>query len=160
ERITSWSILPLVSDEIRSFKKLHESVVKEIQYLEQQIKIEMESSAPNVSRLVGSLIGARLISKAGGLLRLAMLPSSTIQVLGAETALFRYKKEGEKPPKHGVIFQHPYINKSLKKDRGRIARVLSAKISTAAKADAFTRHIIADELLEQMDEQIKKILQR
>jgi nucleolar protein 56 len=159
ERMASWCILPSSSDRMQGFKDLHEAVSKEIQLLEEQIRVDMEKLAPNISKLVGSLIGARLISKAGGLMRLAGLPSSTIQVLGAETALFRYKKEGGKPPKHGVIFQHPYINRALKEERGRIARMLASKISTAAKADAFTKHMIADDLLEQMDKQMKKRFQ-
>ncbi len=65
----------------------------------------MRLVAPNISSVVGPLIGARLISYAGCLHRLAMLPASTIQILGAEKALFRFKKQGSLPPKHGVIFQ-------------------------------------------------------
>jgi len=65
--------------------------------------------------------------------RLATMPASTVQLLGAEKALFRFKKEGGKPPKHGVIFQHPLINKASRKNRGKIARILAAKIAIAAK---------------------------
>jgi len=117
----------------------------------------MKTIAPNTSEIIGPLIGARLLSLAGGMDRLAMLPASTIQVLGAEKALFRFKKEGGKPPKHGVIFQHPLINKAPRSSRGKIARVLAAKISTAAKADFFTKRDISDELREDLERRLMEI---
>jgi nucleolar protein 56 len=88
---------------------------------------------------------------------LAMFPASTIQLLGAEKALFRFKKEGGRPPKHGVIFQHPLINRAQKTERGKIARLLANKISTAIKADVFTKRDIADELLHDIDIRLQEI---
>ena len=85
------------------------------------------------------------------------MPASTVQLLGAEKALFRYKKEGGKPPKHGVIFQHPLINKAPRKDRGKIARILATKISIAAKADVFTKKDISDILKNDLERRIKDI---
>ncbi|MEF8848595.1 MAG: C/D box methylation guide ribonucleoprotein complex aNOP56 subunit, partial [Candidatus Thermoplasmatota archaeon] len=102
-------------------------------------------------------IGARLISLAGSLEKLALMPSSTIQVLGAEKALFRFKKQGGRPPKHGVIFQHPLINKSKKSDRGKIARVLAGKISIAAKGDYFTHRDISSRLEKELNERVEEI---
>jgi len=96
--------------------------------LEKYIDEAMYEVAPNIRGLVGSLLGARLISLAGGLDKLAKLPASTIQVLGAEKALFRALRYGAKPPKHGVIFQHPLIHKSPKWQMGKIARALAAKL--------------------------------
>jgi nucleolar protein 56 len=113
--------------------------------------------APNISNLTGSLIGARLMSYAGGLERLAMFPASTIQILGAEKAFFRFKKEGGRPPKHGVIYQNSYINKSPKDSRGKIARILATKISIAAKADAFTKRDISKELINEIEIKIRNI---
>lgn len=124
----------------------HKTIENQTKELEKKIKDEMQKTAPNLSFVAGSLIGARLISQAGGLRKLAFLPSSTIQVLGAEKALFRYKKEGGKPPKHGVIFQNPKINRAQRDKRGKLARSLASKISIAARADAFTKNIIYDRI--------------
>lgn len=93
--------------------------------LEDYIDKAMDDVAPNLKALVGAKLGARLISLAGGLKELAMLPSSTIQVLGAEKALFRHLRTGAKPPKHGVIYQYPAINRSPWWQRGKIARALA-----------------------------------
>ncbi|MCK4436108.1 C/D box methylation guide ribonucleoprotein complex aNOP56 subunit, partial [Candidatus Bathyarchaeota archaeon] len=100
--------------------------------------------APNIQALVGSLLAARLIALAGGLERLAKMPSSTIQVLGAEKALFRALKTGAKPPKHGVIFQDTLIHSSKKWQRGKISRALAGKLAIAARVDAFSGRFIGD----------------
>ncbi|MEM2217414.1 MAG: C/D box methylation guide ribonucleoprotein complex aNOP56 subunit, partial [Thermofilaceae archaeon] len=125
--------------------------------LEKYIDEAMMEVAPNVRGLVGSLIGARLIALSGGLAKLAAMPASTIQVLGAEKALFRALKTGSRPPKHGVIFQHPTIHKSPKWQRGKIARALAAKLAIAARIDAFTGEYKADELKEQIEQRIEEI---
>ena len=113
--------------------------------------------APNIRGLVGPLLGARLISLAGGLSRLARLPASTIQVLGAEKALFRALRTGGRPPKHGVIFQYPAIHRSPRWQRGKIARALAAKLAIAARIDAFTGEYKADELKEELEKRIEEI---
>ncbi|HDQ16106.1 MAG TPA: hypothetical protein ENN45_03515, partial [Bacteroidetes bacterium] len=110
ERIDSWSLIPTPENKIKPFKNTLLTVKKGIKLLQTQIDHDMHDIAPNISKIAGPSIGARLIAHAGGLERLATLPASTVQILGAEKALFRFKKEGAKPPKHGVIFQHPYIN--------------------------------------------------
>lgn len=125
--------------------------------LEKYIDEGMMEVAPNIRGLVGPLLGARLIGLAGGLSKLATLPASTIQVLGAEKALFRALRTGGKPPKHGVIFQHPAIHKSPKWQRGKIARALAAKLAIAARIDAFTGEYKADELKEQLEQRIQEI---
>jgi len=125
--------------------------------LEKYIDEAMMEVAPNIRGLVGPLLGARLIALAGGLAKLATLPASTIQVLGAEKALFRALRTGGKPPKHGVIFQHPAIHRSPKWQRGKIARALAAKLAIAARIDAFTGEYKADELKEQLEQRIKEI---
>jgi nucleolar protein 56 len=157
ERLNCWLILPTPKKKIKPFQKTLTTVNDEIQRLQNQIEIEMKTIAPNTSRIIGSLIGARLISVAGGMQRMAMLPASTIQILGAEKALFRFKKEGGKPPKHGIIFQHPLINRAQKTERGKIARLLANKISTAIKADVFTKRNIADELQQDIDMRLQEI---
>ncbi|RLE89105.1 MAG: C/D box methylation guide ribonucleoprotein complex aNOP56 subunit [Thermoprotei archaeon] len=125
--------------------------------LEKYIDEAMMEVAPNVRGLVGPLLGARLIALAGGLSKLATLPASTIQVLGAEKALFRALRTGSKPPKHGVIFQYPAIHRSPRWQRGKIARALAAKLAIAARIDAFTGEYKADELKAQLEQRIKEI---
>ncbi|ALL00618.1 rRNA biogenesis protein Nop56/Nop58 [Pyrodictium delaneyi] len=117
----------------------------------------MKEVAPNITALVGPLLGARLISLAGGLEELAYLPASTIQVLGAEKALFRALRTGGKPPKHGIIFQYPDIHRSPRWQRGKIARALAAKLAIAAKVDYFTGRFIGDKLKEALRKRIEEI---
>ena len=157
ERLSSWSDFSPSVEKLKPLKFTYTLVNKEIENIQKQIGKDMLSIAPNITNVVGPLIGARLISYAGGLKQLGMLPSSTIQILGAEKALFRFKKQGGLPPKHGVIFKHPYINKSNKSERGKIARTLAAKISTAAKADAFTDRDISDLLKKDLENRVKEI---
>jgi nucleolar protein 56 len=157
ERLLSWSVIPDSKEKMLHLKKTISSINKEKSFFEKQIEKDMEKVAPNLNNLVGSLIGARLISLSGGIKKLALLPSSTIQVLGAEKALFRFKKEGGKPPKHGIIFQHPYISTSSKNIRGKIAKILASKISIAVKADVFTKRNISDYLKKDLENLVKDI---
>jgi len=99
-----------------------------------------------------------LIAQAGGLSKLASFPSSTVQVIGAEKALFKHLRSGSPPPKHGLIFQHVLISTSPKHARGKIARALAAKIAIAAKADAYSHNFIAEKLKEQFEARAKDIL--
>jgi len=117
----------------------------------------MRETAPNLTELVGPLLGARLLSLAGSLEALAKLPASTIQVLGAEKALFRALRTGGKPPKHGVIFQYPEIHKAPRWQRGKIARALATKLAIAVKADYFTGRFIADNLKKSLLDRIEEI---
>lgn len=107
------------------------------QIFETHIESSMEEVAPNVNAVVGSLLGARLIAIAGGLTNLAKMPASTIQVLGAEKALFRALKTGARPPKHGLIFQHALVHEATRWQRGKVARALAGKIAIAARVDAY-----------------------
>jgi nucleolar protein 56 len=157
ERLTRWSLIPTPKKKVKPFEKTLKMVNDEIQRLQDQIEIDMKSIAPNTSKIIGPLIGARLIALAGGMQRMAMLPASTVQILGAEKALFRFKKEGGRPPKHGVIFQHPLINRAPRAERGKIARLLAIKTSTAMKADVFTKRKIADDLLKDIDQKLLEI---
>ncbi len=125
--------------------------------LEEYIKSEMQTNAPNISHLAGPIIGARLISKAGGLNRLARLPSGTVQMLGAEKALFRHLKEGAKPPKHGLIFQHPFIHRAPYWQRGKISRAFASKIAIAAKVDEHSDRFIGEGLKNDLQKRIEDI---
>jgi len=125
--------------------------------LEKYIDVVMKEVAPNICALVGPKLGARLLSLAGGLEKLAKLPASTIQVLGAEKALFRALRTGGKPPKHGVIFQHPAIHKSPRWQRGKIARALAAKLAIAAKIDFFTGRYVGEKLVAEFQDRVEEV---
>lgn len=105
--------------------------------LNDYVESQMKKVAPNVSDVAGATIGARLMAKAGGLDRLAILPASTIQILGAEKALFRSLRTGARPPKHGILFQHQAVHMAPKWQRGKIARTLANKIAIAARVDYY-----------------------
>lgn len=128
--------------------------------LEKYIDISMEETMPNIKAVVGALLGARLIALSGGLTNLAKMPASTIQVLGAEKALFRSLKTGAKPPKHGIIFQHPFIHEAKKWQRGKIARALAGKLAIAARTDAFGGRYIGDELKADLEKRVEEIKER
>lgn len=152
--------------------KLSQEDLSQIQSLAVQIKLiwklrdEIEAYeakvaqelCPNMSYLAGPELAAKLVAQAGGLQRLASFPSSTIQVLGAEKALFKHLRSGSKPPKHGLLFQHPLIGKSPKKIRGKIARALAGKLAIAAKADALSHNFIAEKLKVQFEEHANRII--
>merc|ERR1712042_204384 len=99
------------------------------------LKERMAMIAPNLTVLVGELVGARLISHAGSLLNLAKHPSSTIQILGAEKALFRALKTKHDTPKYGLIYHASLVGQSNAKLKGKISRTLAAKSSLAARYD-------------------------
>jgi nucleolar protein 56 len=105
--------------------------------LDGYVESQMKRVAPNVAEVAGATIGARLMAKAGGLDRLAVLPASTIQILGAEKALFRSLRTGARPPKHGILFQHQAVHTAPKWQRGKIARTLANKIAIAARVDYY-----------------------
>ncbi|MBI2077629.1 MAG: NOP58 family protein [Euryarchaeota archaeon] len=127
--------------------------------LEKLVAAEAASVAPTLSKVVGDLLAAKLIERAGSLERLAHLPSSTVQTLGAETSLFQHIKEHTKPPKHGLLFQHGLINTAPKWQRGRLSRVLAANALLAARIDHFGEGGVtrAEAILARLEAQAKRI---
>ncbi|KKM85126.1 hypothetical protein LCGC14_1292150 [marine sediment metagenome] len=127
----------------------------------QQLEIYLEElmvkTAPNVNALVGSLIGAKLIAKAGSLQKLAYMPASKIQLLGAEKALYRFLKTGEKRPKHGLLFQWNQIRSAKPWIRGKIARVVAGKIGISVKLDHFSGKFLGGDLSKEIEKKIKEI---
>ena len=117
----------------------------------------MEELCPNTKAVCGFRIGAKLIEHAGSLKRLSEMPASTIQILGAENALFRHMKTGAKPPRHGVIVHHPLIAKAPNNMHGKIARALADKISIASKIDYFKGQFIGDKLRKELEEKFSVI---
>jgi nucleolar protein 56 len=144
------SIIKKYANEILSLDEfIHE--------LEGHLDLVMEQIAPNLFALVGGLIGAKLIAKAGSLKKLAFMPASRIQLLGAEKALYRFLKTGEKRPKHGLIFQWNLIRGSKPWNRGKISRVISGKIGISAKVDYFGGEFVADVLSNVINKKIREI---
>jgi nucleolar protein 56 len=125
--------------------------------LESYVATVMKRISPNITALVGPLIGARLISLAGSLKELARKPSSTIQVYGAEKALFRSLKTGADPPKHGIIYRVAEINSSPYWQRGKIARALAGKLSIASRIDAYADRDVGDSLRESFLSRVEEI---
>jgi nucleolar protein 56 len=125
--------------------------------MERYVENTMEEVAPNTKAVAGALLGARLIAIAGSLQNLAMRPASTIQVLGAEKALFRSLKTGARPPKHGLIFQHALLHDAKRWQRGKIARVIAGKLAIAARSDAFGGRYVGDRLKADIDKRIAEI---
>jgi len=151
---------PLGDPERRSVMEMA-SLVAALDARRREIEAYIESSAgaraPNVSKLAGPLIAARLVSLAGGVEALARLPASTVQLLGAERALFRHLKEHTRPPKHGVLFQHPLVHRAPPWQRGAVARAFAGKIAIAARADAYSKRDIADALRQDLERSLARI---
>ena len=126
-------ILQSLANEVISLAQIRKT-------LEDHIDTTMEMVSPNLKELLTATVGARIIAKAGSLKRLASLSSSTIQILGAEKALFRTLKTGANPPKHGLLFQHPVIHSAPKWQRGKLARAISSKAAIAARVDLYSRN--------------------
>lgn len=118
--------------------------------IEEYLKDNMPLIAPNITNIAGHILGARLLSIAGSLEKLAFMPSSTIQVIGANNALFKHLKGKAPSPKHGLIFRHPLINTAPGWQRGKIAKILSSKISLASRFDLYS-----GELREELSGELK-----
>eukprot|EP00658_Telonema_sp_P-2_P022924 TRINITY_DN1917_c0_g1_i6.p1 TRINITY_DN1917_c0_g1~~TRINITY_DN1917_c0_g1_i6.p1 ORF type:complete len:200 (-),score=88.56 TRINITY_DN1917_c0_g1_i6:187-786(-) len=129
--------------DIDSISRLCTEVVKASKYREQlsaYLSNRMQTIAPNLTTMVGEQIGARLIQKAGSLLTLAKYPSSTVQILGAEKALFRALKQKQKTPKYGILYNAQLVTKAPAANKGTMSRVLAAKTSLSARIDSFGDH--------------------
>ena len=150
----------LFSDDIKQIQYMCENILSLYNTrasLERYLDNLMDEIAPNIKALAGSTLGARLIALAGGLNSLAKMPASTIQVLGAEKALFRSLRTGTRPPKHGVIFQHRYIREAKRWLRGKIARAIAGKLAIASRIDAFSGKYVGDSLKKDLEERIEEI---
>merc|ERR1712232_1274057 len=125
--------------------------------LGEYLKAKMDLVAPNLSSLIGEIIGARLISHAGSLINLAKYPASTVQILGAEKALFRALKTKGPTPKYGLIFHSSFIGRAQAKNKGRISRYLANKCSMASRIDCFSDEattIFGEKLKDQVEERL------
>ena len=124
--------------------------------IEDHVDEQMKEEAPNISAILGTAVGARVLAHAGSLNRLARMPASTIQILGAEKALFRSLKTGANPPKHGILFQHATVHAAPRWQRGKIARAVAAKAAIAARVDVF-KGGLNEMLLDKLNVRVKEI---
>jgi len=124
--------------------------------LEDHVETQMNIVAPNISVILGPVVGARIIARAGSLKKLAVMPASTIQVLGAEKALFRSLKTGSQPPKHGLLFQHAMVHPAPRWQRGKIARAVAGKAAIASRVDVYDGKLNKT-LLEKLNVRVKEI---
>ena len=128
------------------------------QQLHKYLVDKMAAVAPNLSALIGEIVGARLVSHAGSLVNLAKYPASTVQILGAEKALFRALKTKGNTPKYGLIFHSSFIGRAKQRNKGRISRYLANKCSIASRIDAFLdvqTSAFGEKLKEQVEERLR-----
>ena len=124
--------------------------------LEEHVQTQMAQVAPNLAAILGTAVGARILARAGSMKRLARMPASTIQVLGAEKALFRSLKTGSQPPKHGLLFQHAMVHAAPRWQRGKIARAVAAKAAIASRVDVYDGKL-NNTLLEKLNVRVEEI---
>jgi nucleolar protein 56 len=141
---------------IRRLAETELSLIEAEQNVDSYLEGSTKKLMPNITYLIDYKVAAELLAKAGSLSRMATLPAGTIQLLGAEKALFKHIKFGGKPPKYGVLFKLPVVSNAPKNRGGKIARMYATKISIASKADAFTKRFIADKLKETLDKAISR----
>merc|ERR1712050_581138 len=135
-------------------------VVQLVEYrkeLQEYLRSKMKNVAPNLAALIGDVVGARLISHAGSITNLAKYPASTVQILGAEKALFRALKKKGNTPKYGLIFHSTFIGRAAQKNKGRISRYLANKASIASRLDCFSEEpnaIVGNVLRQQVEDRL------
>ncbi|NXY89184.1 NOP56 protein, partial [Alcedo cyanopectus] len=150
-------ISPLDLINIESFSSRVISLCQYRRGLQEYLRSKMSQVAPSLSALIGEVVGARLISHAGSLTNLAKYPASTVQILGAEKALFRALKTRGNTPKYGLIFHSTFIGRAAAKNKGRISRYLANKCTIASRIDCFSEvptSVFGDKLREQVEERL------
>jgi nucleolar protein 58 len=140
----------IAEEDISNIRSLADQVISIAEYrtaLFDYLKNRMSSIAPNLTIMVGELVGARLIAHAGSLVNLAKHPASTVQILGAEKALFRALKTKHDTPKYGLIYHASLVGQAAPKNKGKISRLLAAKAALATRVDALGDNPEAQEAL-------------
>jgi nucleolar protein 56 len=146
------------SDEaiLREYAKFVEHASIQKRAMEKYIKEAVKEVSPNLSAIIDPLLGANLMALAGSLEKLAKMPASTIQLLGAEKALFRHLHNKGKSPKYGILYNSSIIQNAKPENRGKVARVISSKIMLAARIDFYSgRH--DENIVKQLQEELKKV---
>ncbi|XP_030419820.1 nucleolar protein 56 isoform X1 [Gopherus evgoodei] len=150
-------ISPIDLINIESFSSRVISLSEYRKGLQEYLRSKMGQVAPSLSALIGEVVGARLISHAGSLTNLAKYPASTVQILGAEKALFRALKTRGNTPKYGLIFHSTFIGRAATRNKGRISRYLANKCTIASRIDCFSdvpTSVFGDKLREQVEERL------
>lgn len=137
---------------LQSFATLIKTIFDEKTTLEKYLETVLKKICLNTQALLGTLLTAELLTLAGSLKKLATMPASTIQLLGAEKAMFRHLKEGAKSPKHGILYNHSFVQKFSNK--GKAARTLADKIAITARVDYFKGEFIADKLTQELEKKV------
>ena len=146
--------------EWRSLHSLSEQIVlanSAVDTIEKSTEKIAHSHFPSLSKILGPSIAAKLCVAAHGRTRLARLPASTIQVLGAEKSFFSHLQKGTKPPKHGFIFQHTWVSRSHKSARGAIARMLASKAAIAVRLDCYGGEPLGNKDLSEIEQKVSQI---
>src|SRR3989344_2165572 len=138
--------------EIKTLALNCSNLKKEREYLAEYVEKNMSKELPNFTEIAGPIIGAKILAKAGSKKRLAFMPASTIQLIGAEKALFMHIKSGVKGPKYGYLFQHPLVKTASRDNKGKLARSIAGKLAIAAKKDYFGNKTSANEMKQELKE--------
>ncbi len=148
-------------DDIKQVQKLA-GVVLEMSGLSKSLERYLEKltkeNVPNISAVAGPVLAARLLNLAGGLEHMAKMPSSTIQLLGAEKALFRHLRENAKAPKYGILFSHQLVQNAPADRKGKIARLVAAKLSIASRVDFFSKDDRGEQMRKELEEEVGRAL--
>jgi len=160
ENASEWKLRQPSGEAAEAFTQLTENterIASEKKKLMEFIEKEMGEEFPNFSVLATPVLGAKLLASAGSKKRLCFMPASTIQVLGAEKALFAHMRKHAKSPKHGHLFNHPLMQKLPRFKRGRVARIIAGKLCIALKQDYFNGENTSTKTLKELEKQIEKI---
>lgn len=145
----------LAQEDVAEMKALAQEVAKLLLLrakTEKYLEKGMKNVCPNILAVAGAAIGAKLLAGAGSLKRLAMMPASTLQLLGAESAMFKFlRKKSKKMPRFGILHEHKMIAEAAEKGKGKAARLLADKISIAARVDYFKGKFVGDRLLKEIE---------
>ena len=143
--------LKIIFDLSKQINSLHKMKDELTDYLDKTMK----EICPNTNAITGSFIGAKLLSFAGSLKNLSEMTSSTVQLLGAEKALFRHLHGQGKSPKHGILVNHELVMGAQFKEKGKVARALADKIAIASKVDYFKGDFVGDKLIAELEKRFK-----
>ncbi|MCX6803573.1 MAG: hypothetical protein NTY48_03300 [Candidatus Diapherotrites archaeon] len=160
ENASEWKLRTPSGEAKNAFEELEQNTSKieeEKKALTEFIEKEMTSEFPNFSALATPVLGAKLLASAGSKKRLCFMPASTIQVLGAEKALFAHMRNNAKSPKHGHLFNHPLMQKLPRFRRGKVARIIAGKLSIALKQDYFGGENTSSKVMKELAEKIGAI---
>lgn len=147
---------------MRDLSKKTEEIFQLSENVEAYLGKIMPEVVPNTTAIAGPVLTAKLLVLAGGMQNLAKMPSSTIQLLGAEKALFRFMKNKKNvdPPKYGILFLHPEVTNAPAELKGKVARAVASEISMASKTDFYTEEDKTDKYKKKLKKRIKEILKK